>query len=325
MKKFRKGCFRVMIRGGNDAYHQPVLASEVVRLITTNPVGAYLDLTVGGGGHLKALGDTLDKKARLFGADKDDVAVERATQVLNSLSQQGRVIKGSFGDLAQFVHEFNENSFAGILLDLGLSSRQIDDTSRGFAFGADGPLDMRFDRSTNMTAADFVNEAEKKKLTEIIRSYGEEREAARIVSAIVTARAQQPITTTGQLAQVVKSVVNGPHQTKSLARVFQALRIHINQEMEELKQVLPAAVDRLDIGGRLAVISYHSLEDRLVKWFFREEANPKDDSPFALPEAQLPKPRLKLITKKPIIPTEEEIASNSRARSAKLRVAERVS
>lgn len=313
-----------MIRGKNDAYHQPVLVGEVVRLITTNPVGAYLDLTVGGGGHLKAFGAALDEKARLYGADKDSVAVAKATEVLKDLSQTGQIVKATFSDLAKFADELGESSFHGILLDLGLSSRQIDDSSRGFAFGADGPLDMRFDRSTDMTAADLVNEAGKKKLTEIIYQYGEERQASRIAAAIVSARDLAPITTTGELTEVIKSVVKGQYQTKCLARVFQALRIHINQEMIELKAVLPAAIDLLAVGGRLAVISYHSLEDRIVKWLFRDEANPVDKSPFPIPNAQLPEPRLKLITKKPILPTAEEIAANSRARSAKLRVAERI-
>jgi len=313
-----------MIRGGNDDYHRPVLAEEVVRLLTTNPVGAYLDLTVGGGGHLQALGAALDKRARLYGADKDSNAVARATETLRSLNQAGQVIKASFGDLNQFSVEFQENSFDGILLDLGLSSRQIDDPSRGFAFAADGPLDMRFDPASRETAADFVNKTGKEKLIETIRNFGEERAATRIVSAIVAAREKAPITTTRQLAEIIKSVVKGPHQTKSLARVFQAIRIHINHEMDELTNVLPAAVNQLAIGGRLAVISYHSLEDRIVKRFFQAESHPVDNSPFPIPNRDLPEPRLNLVTKKPIIPTDQEIAVNSRARSAKLRVAERI-
>lgn len=313
-----------MIREKSDAYHQPVLVGEVVSQITTNPVGAYLDLTVGGGGHLKALGAALDEKARLYGADKDSVAVAVATGVLKDLRQTGQIVKATFGDLAKFGAGLGESSFHGILLDLGLSSRQLDDSSRGFAFGADGPLDMRFDRSTKLTAADVLNEAGKKELIEIIYQYGEERKAARIAAAIISAREKASIETTADLTMIIKTVVKGQYQTKSLARVFQAFRIHINQEMAELKAVLPAALDLLAVGGRLAVISYHSLEDRIVKWFFRGESNPVDDSPVPIPYAELPEPRLKLINRKPILPTDEEIAANSRARSAKLRVAERI-
>lgn len=308
-----------------EPYHQPVLADVVVSLLITDPEGAYLDLTAGGGGHLRKLAAALGARARLYGLDRDPAAIRRATTVLSHFSQSHRLIQASFGDLAEAAKQFSESAFTGILLDLGVSSKQIDDASRGFSFRQEGPLDMRMDPSSGTTAADLIQRSTERQLIEMLRSYGEERQAARLARAIVKERQREMIRTTTQLAAVVSSVIHPPHQVKSLARVFQAIRIAVNQEMEQLAAVLPAAWSMLAPGGRLAVISYHSLEDRQVKQFMKARAHP----PCVCPRMQAictcdRTPSLKLITRKPIEPDETELAVNSRARSAKLRVGEKL-
>jgi 16S rRNA (cytosine1402-N4)-methyltransferase len=296
------------------------MVGEVVAFLVGNVEGAYLDLTVGGGGHLKALAEVLDNKARLYGIDKDVEAVAEATTNLEGLVPSGRIVKGSFGDLGRLATRFDAREFDGILLDLGLSSHQIDDPSRGFSFQQDGPLDMRFDRDAVTTAADLVNTLDEEELKRIIREFGEERGAVRIARAIVTERQKGSIRTTHQLAAIIDRIVGPPHQTKSLARVFQSLRIALNRELEELRAVLPVAARLLVRGGRLAVIAYHSLEDRLVKRFFQQAAR----EPLPPVHSEEEGVRLRLITRKPVMTGEDEIRLNPRARSARLRVAERI-
>ena len=311
-------------RIGNDFYHEPVLAAEVVRLLVTDIRGAYADLTAGGGGHLKALASVLEPQARLYGVDKDSEAVRKGTQTLSGLVQFREIRQASFGQVVRTAQHFDDRSFAGILCDLGVSSRQIDNPARGFSFMHDGPLDMRFDTTAGSTAADLVNTLNEKELARLIREYGEERHAVRIARAIVKERQVGPLTRTAQLADIIRAAVRPPHQTKSLARCFQALRIAVNREMDELVEVLPAAVSLLAPGGRLGVISYHSLEDRIVKRFFQQQSRPSTPTtPFeaAQPQAE---PTLTLVTRKPVTPGAEEIKRNPRARSAKLRVAERI-
>ncbi|MFZ5980329.1 MAG: 16S rRNA (cytosine(1402)-N(4))-methyltransferase RsmH [Candidatus Zixiibacteriota bacterium] len=313
-----------MSRPGREVYHLPVMVVEVVDRLVTDPDGAYLDLTAGGGGHLKALAEVLSGKARLYGVDKDPAAVKWVEEALAGVSQFKKIIKSSFGDIASTVQQFDDGLFAGILLDLGLSSRQIDDRTRGFSFQGDGPLDMRFDPSAEQTAAELVNTLDEDALAEIIKNYGEERLAKRIAAQIVRERQKNMIRTTRQLSGIVSGIVNPPYQNKSLARVFQALRIAVNRELEQLQRVLPAALGLLKVGGRLAVISYHSLEDRTVKRFFQEEMK-GCICPPRLPQCVCGKsPSLRIITRKPVIPTKNEIERNSRARSARLRVAEKV-
>ena len=313
-----------MTRKNNDYFHEPVLAAEIVELLVTDPDGAYLDLTAGGGGHLATLAGMLGRRARLYGVDKDPEAVVQGTKRLSEFTQFRRISRASFGDILSTVREFEDKTFDGILLDLGISSRQIDDPSRGFSFQQDGPLDMRFDPAAGSTAADLVNTLDEKELADLIREYGEERHANRIARAIVTERQRELITTTQQLAAIVRRTVKPPHQTKSLARVFQSLRIAVNREFDELTRVLPAAVSLLRNGGRLAVISYHSLEDRQVKRFFRSQSHPDEGPLSGTPQAPHIQPTLELITRKPVTPQPGEIQRNSRARSAKLRVAQRV-
>jgi 16S rRNA (cytosine1402-N4)-methyltransferase len=314
-----------MTRKKSDYFHEPVLAAEVVELLVTDPNGVYLDLTVGGGGHLMRLAQFLGDGARLYGVDKDPEAVVQGTRVLTGIGQFRKIYHASFGDILHTAELINEKWFDGIMLDLGISSRQIDEPSRGFSFQQDGPLDMRFDPAAGSTAADLVNTLSERELADIFREYGEERQATGIARAIVRERQRELIRTTQQLATIVRNTVRPPHQVKSLARVFQSLRIAVNKELDELKQVLPAAVSLLRSGGRLAVISYHSLEDRIVKRFFQENSRSERLPEYVVaPEPTETKPPLlKLITRKPVTPDDREVRENPRARSARLRVAER--
>ena len=314
-----------MVSNRSEVRHEPVLVSEVAHLLITDTSGAYLDLTAGGGGHLRALAARLESRARLYGLDADEEAVGRTTGILQDIDQACRILRGAFGALAELAPQFEEEQFSGILLDLGLSSYQLEDEHRGFSFRHEGPLDMRFDRSTGRPASDLIEGLTQKQLTQLIREFGEERQAARIAAAIVRERQKSVIATTAQLADIVTGAVHPPHQNKTLARVFQAFRIAVNGELDQLAAVLPAGMALLASGGRLAVISYHSLEDRIVKRFFQAEARGRvataafDPSPD--PEAE---PRLKIVTRKPVTPGKPEQDANPRARSAKLRVGEKL-
>jgi 16S rRNA (cytosine1402-N4)-methyltransferase len=312
-------------RESNPSGHQPVMVDDVVRLLITDPEGAYLDLTAGGGGHLHALASALGRQARLFGFDRDPQAVVRATRALSGISQTVRIIHSPFDALERVTAQLGVGGFAGILLDLGLSSDQINDPARGFSFQSDGPLDMRFDQTGGITAADLVNTKTEQELTEIIRRFGEDKDARRIAKGIVTERRTEMILTTRRLAGIISSTVRPPHQTKAMARVFQALRIAVNHELERVEQVLPQATAALAQGGRLAVISYHSLEDRLVKQYFRRESTGYCICPREAPVCGCGRTAtLKVLTRHPLGPSEAEIERNPRARSAKMRVAERV-
>ena len=301
------------------------MAAEVAQLLVTDPDGCYLDLTVGGGGHLRALAGRLGSGARLYGIDRDSEAVARSALALEETVQLRKIVKATFGDLAEAVGQFEESLFSGILLDLGLSSYQLEDPSRGFSFRHDGPLDMRFDPTTGISATDLIGSLDEKRLTKLIREYGEERQTARIAKAIVRERQKEVIDTTGRLADIIVSVIRSPHQTKVLARVFQAIRIAVNRELDELQRVLPAALEVLSSGGRLAVIAYHSLEDRIVKRFYQQEARGRCICPPGLPVCSCgSQPTMRIITRKGVAPRAEEISQNPRARSARLRVAEKL-
>ncbi len=312
-----------MAREENSSWHEPVLAEAITQLLITDRAGAYLDLTAGGGGHLKALARQLEPTARLYGVDRDPAAVERASRQLEEAPQFRRVIQASFGDLTTLASSFGESRFSGILLDLGISSYQIDTPARGFSFRLDGPLDMRMNPSAAQSAADLIASLDERALADIIWRYGEERLATRIARAIVRERQKTMILTTAQLADVVRAVVPAHHVVKSLARVFQALRIAVNEELEQLRTVLPAAAGMLSQGGRLAVIAYHSLEDRLVKQYFAAEARGRCTCPADLPVCVCGAvPTMRLITRKAMTPSADEERRNPRSRSAKLRVAE---
>lgn len=308
-----------------DGHHQPVLVERVTELLITDTKGAYLDLTVGGGGHLRALAEQLDAEAKLYGTDVDMEAVERARKALDGIRQEHMVLQTAFADIAEIVGDLPEQSFNGILLDLGISSDQLDSSERGISFRLDGPLDMRLNRNSGITAAELLNNYEEYQLREILAEFGEERRAAGIAGAIVRERQRGMILTTTQLRDIVLSVSRPPHQNKTLARVFQALRIAVNRELDQLSRVLPVALSLLKKGGRLAVIAYHSLEDRQVKHFFQQQASGLCTCPPGLPVCVCgATPTVVLITRKPVVPSKDEITQNSRSRSARLRVAEKV-
>ncbi len=301
------------------------MAAEVAQFLVADPEGAFLDLTAGGGGHLKALVPRLGSQARLYGLDKDPEAVTRAARALEGAVQLRKIVKAAFGDLVDTVGQFEDKSFSGVLLDLGLSSYQLEDPSRGFSFQQDGPLDMRFDPSIGLSAADLIASLDERSLARLIREYGEERQAARIAKAIVRERRRKVIGTTGRLVEIILSVIKSPHRTKALARVFQAIRIAVNRELDELQRVLPEALEVLSPGGRLAVIAYHSLEDRIVKRFLQQEARGRCICPPGLPVCTCGShPTIRIITRKVVKPQPDEIRRNPRARSARLRLAEKL-
>ncbi len=272
-----------------------------------------------------ALADRLDDDARLYGTDVDLEAVERTRRVLDGIRQKSAVLRTAFADIGEAIGDLPEQSFDGVLLDLGISSSQLDSSERGISFRLDGPLDMRLNRDSGSTAAELLNSCEEQRLREILVEFGEERQAPRIAGAIVRERQRGMILTTAQLRDIVLSVTRPPHQNKILARVFQALRIAVNREMDQLSRVLPVALSIIKKGGRLAVIAYHSLEDRQVKRFFQQQAAGICTCPPRLPTCVCgATPSLALVTRKPAIPSDDEIARNPRSRSARLRVAEKV-
>ena len=301
--------------------HKTVLLEAAVDALAINPAGIYVDATFGRGGHARLILRRLGSQGRLIGLDRDPAAIEAGKEIADP---RLKLFHAAFSSLGTVLKEEGVERVDGVLLDLGVSSPQLDDAERGFSFRADAPLDMRMDTSRGMTAADWLAQASQRQLAEVIKKYGEERFANAVAKAIVAARAGRAVTTTRQLAEIVASAVRTREQGQHPAtRSFQAIRIHVNQELEELSLTLPQCVAALNRGGRLAVISFHSLEDRIVKRFMRDESRPPQ-LPARLPvrAADLPRPRLKPVGK-PVYPTEAEIAANPRARSAVMRVAER--
>lgn len=308
----------------SNFFHQPVLADEVSRHLISRRDGIYLDLTVGGGGHLKYLSERLDQGALLIGVDRDPEAVAAAEKNLRALSQKVLILNRTFGRLDEIAGELAIKEFDGILMDLGISSHQIDSPERGFSFMHHGPLDMRMGNESPTTAADIVNEYREKELILIFKKYGESKIATRAASAICRARRSQPIRTTTQLREILSPLVPGKIMATSLAQIYQALRIEINGELDQLADVLPKAVNHLRRGGRLAVIAYHSLEDRLVKRFFVGEEK-GCICPPKIPVCVCGRlPTVRRLTKRVVKPSDEEIDNNNRARSARLRVAEKI-
>ncbi|OGA34939.1 MAG: 16S rRNA (cytosine(1402)-N(4))-methyltransferase [Betaproteobacteria bacterium RIFCSPLOWO2_12_FULL_62_13b] len=300
--------------------HKTVLLEEAVDALAIRPDGAYVDATFGRGGHSRLILGRLGRSGRLVALDRDAEAVAVATRISDA---RFSVVHASFAELAGVLERLGLESVDGVLLDLGVSSPQLDDAARGFSFRRDGPLDMRMDTSRGQTAAQWLGTAGEAEIREVIRDYGEERFAKQIAKAIVAARQRQPVVTTGQLADIVGAAVRTREKNKDPAtRTFQAVRIYLNQELAHLSLALPQILELLKPGARLAVISFHSLEDRIVKRFMRDAA--RADVPIRLPlrARELPQPRLRLIGK-PVRPSAEEVAANPRARSATLRVAER--
>lgn len=302
--------------------HKTVLLQEAVDSLNIRPEGVYVDCTFGRGGHSRLILQQLGERGRLIALDRDLAGVEEARKIADP---RFRIVHSSFSRLAEVLRELEVGQVDGVLLDLGVSSPQLDEAERGFSFRFDGPLDMRMDTSRGQTAAEWLAEVGEQQLGEVIKHYGEERYAKQIARAVVAARAREPIVTTGQFSQIVAKAVKSrePHQDPA-TRTFQAVRIYLNQELEELSVVLPQCVEVLAPSGRLVVISFHSLEDRVVKRFMRDEAQPAV-FPARLPlrAAELPVPRLRLVGKA-IKPSDTEVSANPRSRSAVMRVAERM-
>jgi 16S rRNA (cytosine1402-N4)-methyltransferase len=295
--------------------HTPVLLAAVLAGLAPQPGGCYVDGTLGGGGHAAALLDVSRPDGRLLGIDADPSALAAAGARLAPFGERATLVHGNFRDLAQLAQAAGFEQIDGLLLDLGVSSHQLDTPERGFSFLADAPLDMRLDTTSGETAADLVNETPENALANLIYRYGEERGSRRIARAIAEARRKGRIATTSTLAAIVERALGGRHgKIHPATRTFQALRIAVNHELESLEMALPQAVELLAPGGRLAVIAFHSLEDRIVKQFLRAESG------YGGAEGAT---RLRIITKKPVVAGEEETSANPRARSAKLRIAER--
>jgi 16S rRNA (cytosine1402-N4)-methyltransferase len=306
------------------ARHVPVLAREVVDALRPRDGGRYVDGTFGAGGYSSAVLD--HAQCQVIALDRDPDAIAAGQVLAERYAPRLHLIEGRFGDMAELLSAEGVDEVDGVALDLGVSSMQFDQADRGFSFRASGPLDMRMERS-GPSAADLVNEADEAELADIIWRYGEERKSRRVARAIVEARRQKPIETTGELAEIVRRAV-GPQardESDPATRTFQALRIAVNDELGELERGLAAAEQVLAPGGRLAVVSFHSLEDRAVKQFVRARAGRVPaPSRHAPPRAQDRAATLSDLTRKPVLPSAGEIAENPRARSARLRVAEKL-
>ena len=302
--------------------HVPVLAQEAVTALAIKPEGVYVDATFGRGGHSRLILDRLGPNGRLIALDRDPDAVRAGASLRDA---RLTLVHSAFSRLGAVLDDLGVARVDGILLDIGVSSPQLDDATRGFSFRFDAPLDMRMDPGSGMSAADWLATAAEGEISDVIRTYGEERFAKSIARALVTAREKETIRSTGQLANLIAAAVKrrepGQHPA---TRSFQAIRIYLNRELEELSAVLPQCVDRLRPGGRLAVICFHSLEDRIVKRFMRDEAM-GEQAPrrLPIPAAMLKPGRLKLVGRAQHAGA-SEVAANLRARSAVLRVAERV-
>ena len=303
--------------------HQTVLLHEAVDALVTLPDGFYVDGTFGRGGHSRYLLQSLNSSGHVLGVDKDREAQAAAHELAES-EPRFQFFHGSFAELPKQLHEMGVDAVDGILLDLGVSSPQLDDGDRGFSFMRDGPLDMRMDTSRGETAAQWLSRADLQDIAAVLKEYGEERFARRIASAIVAARAVSPIETTSQLARLVSEAHPRWEKHKHPAtRSFQAIRIKVNRELEDLQAFLSVALDMLRVGGRLVVISFHSLEDRLVKRYMRDMAR-GDSLPRGVPvtDSQLNR-RMRLVGRS-VKASAEEVASNVRARSAVMRIAEKI-
>ena len=298
-------------------YHIPVMLSETVDHLVTDSDGIYIDATLGGGGHAASILDTLSTEAKLFAVDQDDEALQEARQ---RLGEDARItfVKGNFGYLSTLIPPEYHSRIDGILMDLGVSSHQLDTGERGFSFQQDGPLDMRMSNLRGLDAGKVVNQYDYYRLRDIIFHYGEEKMSRQIARAIVQAR---PLSTTGELADVVRSTVTHPHQQKTLARVFQAIRIEVNRELEMLRSALYQSIDLLKPGGRLVVLSYHSLEDRQVKRFMKTGNTYGTQKKDFYGNVLRP---IRPLIKNVIKPGQEEVDQNPAARSARLRVGERL-
>ncbi len=306
--------------------HTSVLLNETVDSLAVKPDGIYVDATLGGGGHAFEVCKRLSSKGSFIGIDQDAAAIEAAGIRLIDFGEKVTIIRSNYCDMKPRLRELGIEKVDGITLDLGVSSYQLDTAERGFSYRTDAPLDMRMDQRQRMTAKDIINDYSESDLYRVIRDYGEDRFAKNIAKHIVRARGKGPIETTGQLNEIIRQAVPMKFQKTSghpSKRTFQAIRIELNHELDVLKDTLDDMIDLLNPGGRICIITFHSLEDRIVKSAFRKNENPctcPPDFPVCVC-GKVSKGRA--ITKKPILPSEEELAENSRSKSAKLRVFER--
>ena len=307
--------------------HVSVLLHETVDGLNVRPDGTYVDATLGGGGHAFEVCSRLGDKGRFIGIDQDADAIEAAGRRLAGFGEKVTIIRSNYRDMKPQLHKIGIDRVDGIVLDLGVSSYQLDTAERGFSYRADAPLDMRMDQRQKMTARDIVNGYSEKELYRVIRDYGEDRFAKNIAKHIAAAREKSPIETTGQLNEVISHAIPMKIQKTSghpSKRTFQAIRIELNHELDVLKDSLDDMIDMLSPGGRICIITFHSLEDRIVKSTFRRNENPctcPDNFPVCVCGNVS---KGKVVTRKPILPSQEEMEANSRSKSAKLRIFEHV-
>jgi len=307
--------------------HTTVLLEETVDGLDIKPDGTYVDCTLGGAGHSELILSKLSEKGKLYAFDQDDIAIANAKEKLAAYGDRLTIIKSNFLYLQEELENLGVTEVDGILYDLGVSSPQLDTPERGFSYHHDAPLDMRMDQDAPLSAYDVINEWPYEKLVKIFFQYGEEKFSKQIARKIEAARESKPIETTGELVELIKDAIPAPARRKGghpAKRVFQAVRIAVNDELGVFEKSLEQAIDLLSVGGRISVITFHSLEDRICKVTLKKvsETPPLPPGLPIIPEEYQPK--LKLITRKPILPSEEELEFNNRARSAKLRIAEKV-
>lgn len=306
--------------------HKPVLLRETIDSLNIREGGIYVDGTLGGGGHASEVCRRLGEGGRLIGIDQDADAIAAATERLKEFGPKVTIVRSNYENIAAILDSLEIDLVDGIYLDLGVSSYQLDTAERGFTYREDAPLDMRMDQRNPKTAADIVNTYSESDLYRIIRDYGEDRFAKNIAKHIVRAREEHPIATTGELTEIIKAAIpakiraTGGHPAK---QTFQAIRIELNRELEVLSQSIDTMIDRLKPGGRLSIITFHSLEDRIVKTRFKHNENPCTCPPDFPVCVCGKKSKGRVVTRKPIVPTGEEIEENKRAKSSKLRVFER--
>ena len=306
--------------------HVSVLLQETVDGLNVKPDGIYVDGTLGGGGHSYEVCTRLGAKGSIIGIDQDEAAIEAASIRLKDFGEKVTIVRSNYCDMKSGLHELGIDKVDGIMLDLGVSSYQLDTADRGFSYREDAPLDMRMDQRSEMTARDIVNDYSEMDLYRVIRDYGEDKFAKNIARHIVQERAKRPIETTGELTEVIRHAIPMKFQKKTghpAKRTFQAIRIELNRELDVLRDSLDDMIDMLNPGGRLCIITFHSLEDRIVKSAFKKNENPctcPSDFPVCVC-GKVSKGRV--ITRKPILPSEEEMEVNSRSKSAKLRIFER--
>lgn len=307
--------------------HVPILLDQCIDNLDINPNGIYVDGTLGGAGHATAICKKLGEAGHFIGIDQDENAIKVAKERLQGQAPKISIVRDNFKNIKKILEELDIEKIDGILLDLGVSSHQLDEPERGFSYQHDTELDMRMDNRQTFSAKDIVNEYSEKELVNIIRTYGEENWAKRIAKFIVEHRKEKTIETTGELVDVIKNAIpakarrTGPHPAK---RTFQAIRIEVNNELNILKETIENIIECLNPGGRICIITFHSLEDRIIKQTFKTLENPCECPP-EFPVCICNKvPKIKIISRKPIIPSEEETNINPRARSAKLRIAERI-